>query len=64
MNRGFNQHLKSCCLKNKIPDVQTPYKRKEDEAKDQISDDSNIGIHNTSTLSLQYKWDNCQDYLF
>ena len=41
-NRGLNQHFRSCFLKNKITDVQTPYKVKEDETNDQISDDSNI----------------------
>ena len=66
-NRGLNQHLKhlrSCYLKNKITDVQTPYERKEDEANDQTSDDSNIEIQDISTPSLQYKWGNYQDYLF
>ena len=43
-NRGLNQHLRSCYLKNKITDVQTPYERKEDEANDQTSDDSHIEI--------------------
>ena len=63
-NRGLNQHLRSCYLKNKITDVQTPYERKEDKANDQTSGDSNIGIHDILTPSLQYKWGNYQDYLF
>ena len=66
-NRGLNQHLKhlrSCYLKNKITDVQPPYERKEDEANDQISDDSNIEIWDISTQSLRYKWGTYQDYLF
>ena len=57
-NRGLNQHLKhlrSCYLKNKITDVQTPYERKEDEANDQTSDDSNIEVHDISTPSLRYE---------
>ena len=54
-NRGLNQHLRSCYLKNKITDVQTPYERKEDEANDQTSDDSNIEIQDISTSSLRYK---------
>ena len=52
-----------CYLKNKSTDVQTPYERKEDEANNQKSDDSNIEIQNISTPSLRYKWDNYQDYL-
>ena len=63
-NRGLNQHLRSCYLKNKITDVQAPYERKEDKANDQTSGDSNSGIHDILTLSLQYKWGNYQDYLF
>ena len=63
-NRGLNQHLRLCYLKNKITDVQTPYERKEDKANDQTSGDSNIGIHDILTPSLQYKWGNYQDYLF
>ena len=51
----FNQHLRSCYLKNKITDVQTPYERKEDKANDQTY---------ISTLSLRYKWGNYKDYLF
>ena len=43
-NRGLNQHLRSCCLKNKITDVQTPYETKEDEANDKTYDDSNAEI--------------------
>ena len=35
-NRGLNQHLKSCYLKKKITDVQTPYERKKDEARSNI----------------------------
>ena len=55
MNRGLNQHLRSCYLKNKITDVQTPYERKEDKANDQTY---------ISTLSLRYKWGIYKDYLF
>ena len=51
-NRGLNQHLRLCYLKNKSTDVQTPYERKEDEANNQKSDDSNIEIQNISTPSL------------
>ena len=63
-NRGLNQHFRSCYLKNKITNVQTPYKRNEDETNDQIPDDSNIAIPDISTPSLRYKWGNYQDYLF
>ena len=42
--RGFNQHYRSCYLKNRITDVQTPYERKEDDANDETSDDSIIGM--------------------
>ena len=49
-------------MKNKITNVQTQYKRKEDEANDQTSDDSNIEIQDISTQSLRYKWGNYQDY--
>ena len=70
-DRRFNQHLRSCYLKNKIIDVQTPsernqtpYERNKDEANNQTSDDSNIEIPDISTLSLRYKWGNYQDYLF
>ena len=62
--RGFNQHYRSCYLKNRITDVQTPYERKEDEADDETSDDSNIGMQDISNPSLRYKWANYQDYLF
>ena len=54
-NRGLNQHLRSCYRKKKTTDVQTPYERKEDEANDQTSDDSNIEVHDISTPSLRYK---------
>ena len=63
-NRGLNQHLRSGYLKNKITDVQAPYERKEDEANDQTSGDSNINIHDILTRSLHYKWSSYQDYLF
>ena len=43
-NRGLNQHLRLCYLKNKITDVQTTYERKEDKANDQTSDDSHFEI--------------------
>ena len=62
-NRGLNQHPGSCYLKKKITDVQTPYERKEDEANDQTSDDSNIEIQDISTQSRRYKWGNYQGYL-
>ena len=35
-NRGLNQHLRSCYLKKKITDVQTPYERKKGEARSNI----------------------------
>ena len=63
-NRGLNQHLRSCYLKNKISNVQTPYERNEGDAKDQTFDDSNIEIPDISTPSLRCKWGNYQDYLF
>ena len=50
--RGLNQHLRSCYLKNKITDVQTPYERNEDDAKDQTSDDSNTEIADISNPPL------------
>ena len=61
--QSLNQHLKSCYLKKKITDVQTPYERKKDEAR------SNIwwlkywdsGYFNPS---LRYKWGNYQNFLF
>ena len=57
-NRGRNQHLRLCYLKNKIIDVQTPYERNEDDANDQTPDDSNIEIpgNSTSDILLRYKW--------
>ena len=61
-NRGMNRHLRSCYLKNKITDVQAPYKRNEDEANDQPLDDSNIDIPDISTPSMLYKWGSYQDY--
>ena len=50
--RGLNQHLRSCYLKNKITDVQAPYERNEDDAKDQTSDDSNTEIADISNPPL------------
>ena len=38
-NRGLNQHLRSCYLKKKIADAQTPYEKNEDDTNDQTSDD-------------------------
>ena len=57
-NRGHNQHLRLCYLKNKIIDVQTPYERNEDDATDQTPDDSNTEIPDNSTydILLRYKW--------
>ena len=54
-NRGLNQHLRSGYLKNKITDVQAPYERKEDEANDKTSDDSNNAIPDVSTPSHRCK---------
>ena len=54
-NRDLNQHLRSCYLKSKITDVQTPYERKEDEANDKTSDDSNNAIPDVSTPSHRCK---------
>ena len=51
-NRVLNQHLRSCYLKNKTTDVQTPYERNEDKSNDQTTDDSNIEIQDISTPSL------------
>ena len=48
-NRGLNQHLRSCYLKNKITDIQILYERKKGEGNDQTSDDSNKEIPDTST---------------
>ena len=62
--RCLNQHLRLCYLKNKVTDIQTPYDRNEDDAKDQTSDDSNIEIFDIPTPLQLCKWGNHQDYLF
>ena len=61
-NRAFNEHLRSCYLKKKITDVQSPHERNQGDRNDQTSD-SNIEISDISTPSLRYKWANYQDYL-
>ena len=61
--KSLNQHISSCHLKNKLTDVETPYKRNEDDASNQTSDDSNIEFSDISIPSLQYKWGSYQDYL-
>ena len=63
-NRSLNQHVRSCYLKNKNPDFQTPYERNKGNANDQTPEHSNIETCDSSAPSLRYKWGKHQDYLF